>query len=605
MAYAESNPLMPFDYVNTVVTQFAGGFDHNYYQPLHLAIQKGDWESTKAFLDNDPTALTAKITVHGRTALHVAAVGAQWKLVEKLAQHQQMPANVLAELDLMGCTCLHYVAMGKSVDAAQALVAKDPSVTQLIDFKGFTPLMYSITSAKCKEMVWYIYMNTTDDRPGSPFSGPSTSQLVALLTASGFHDITMHLLQRYPNLATISDSNGSSIILNVLTKFPTHFNSGHMPYFVPNNMIRFIYKWVPGELQYGNTIWNAIQTLFPRLKLARDIKLRRLSAVKLAEFVFAQASTMNDYQFWQSFVSPEILFSATSSGIVEILETCFQFFPDMVWTHIPNEGYLIQIAIKNRQQQVFRLLCEMPIMCKLLVLAIDESNNTTSHLAARFSSQVDSNLGAAFQIARELRWFKVVEKLDHPLHKEVKNKDGKTAWQVFKEEHKTLVREGKDWIKDRSNTGMLVATLIVTITFAAAITVPGGNNQDKGIPIFMSDNKFRVFILSDAIAFFCSMASLLWFLAAINGRYTPEDDYAMIIFVMRFLIGLNLLSVAAVATMECETFATEPKTGLEFVLEATLMNTVGPPVLVGSMTCSARQGSRALESTLTTCLTLF
>jgi hypothetical protein len=28
--------------------------------------------------------------------------------------------------------------------------------------------------------------------------------------------------------------------------------------------------------------------------------------------------------------------------------------------------------------------------------------------------------------------------LDHPLHKEVKNEDGKTPWQVFKEEHKAL-----------------------------------------------------------------------------------------------------------------------------------------------------------------------
>lgn len=39
-------------------------------------------------------------------------------------------------------------------------------------------------------------------------------------------DITMYLLQRYPNLATLSDSNGS-IILNVLSKLPTEFQSGN------------------------------------------------------------------------------------------------------------------------------------------------------------------------------------------------------------------------------------------------------------------------------------------------------------------------------------------------------------------------------------------
>jgi hypothetical protein len=143
------------------------------------------------------------------------------------------------------------------------------------------------------------------------------------------------------------------------------------------------------------------------LKQARDTKLNDVSAVRLVEFVCSQASTMNDYQFWKSFVSPEIIFNATSSGTVEILRICFCFFPDLVWTHIPNEGYLVQIAIKYRQKNVFRFLCKMPIICKLLILAIDESNNTASHLAARFTSKVESVSGEAFQLLKELQWLKV------------------------------------------------------------------------------------------------------------------------------------------------------------------------------------------------------
>jgi hypothetical protein len=41
------------------------------------------------------------------------------------------------------------------------------------------------------------------------------------------------------------------------------------------------------------------------------------------------------------------------------------------------------------------------------VLALDESNNATSHLAAEFASQVKLIPGAAFQMQRELQWFKV------------------------------------------------------------------------------------------------------------------------------------------------------------------------------------------------------
>jgi len=49
----------------------------------------------------------------------------------------------------------------------------------------------------------------------------------------------------------------------------------------------------------------------------------------------------------------------------------------------------------------------MPIICRLLALALDESNNTTSHLAARFYSNNKSTLGAAFQMQEEFLWFEV------------------------------------------------------------------------------------------------------------------------------------------------------------------------------------------------------
>ncbi|XP_020204464.1 uncharacterized protein LOC109789839 [Cajanus cajan] len=555
---------MSFDDVKAAANEFARGFDHNYYHPLHIAILKGDWKATKAFLDNDPSALTAKITILGRTALHVAAVGGQWQIVEKLVQH--VPAQVLAELDLMGCTCLHYVAMGESVSAAKALVGKNPSLTQQTDFKGFTPLIYSITSARCKEMVWYFVLNTTDERPGCPFSGPSASQLVALLTAAGFHDITIYLLQLYPNLATLTDSNGS-LILNVLSKMPSDFPSGNkLGYWK-----RCIYHCVPDGLDYSppshlrgdlkdsygdsshhqscfGIIWNGIQNIVPGIKLVREAKLRHTSAVRLVEFVCTQVSTTNDSQFWQSFVSADIVFNATTSGIVEILRVCFQFFPDLVWTHIPNEGFVAQIAIKNRQEKVFSLLCKMPIICKFLMLAIDESQNTTSHVAARFaSSQLASISGAAFQMQKELQWFKEVEKWDHPLHKELKNEDGKTPWQLFREEHEPLLEEAKNWMKDTSNSCMLVATLIATVVFAASITVPGGNNQEKGFPIYLSDNTFMVFVVSDTLALFSSMVSLLMFLSILTAHYAEEDFLRRL--PERIILGLASLFFAIVTAM--------------------------------------------------------
>ncbi|CAJ2640912.1 unnamed protein product [Trifolium pratense] len=544
MESAESSPLSVVADSNN--RSNAEEFNYKYYQPLHIAILKGDWKFTKAFLDNDPSTLTAKITMLGETALHVAALGAQWKLVEKLVQ--LMPANMLTELDSKGFTCLHYVAVGKSVDTAKALVAKNSSVIQVTS-SGFTPLYLCIAAAISKEMVWYLVLNTTE-----PACCPFKHTDVCAMVSVGFHDIAMYILQRYPNLASTSstsDDDGSTI-LHVMSKFPSHFQSGHNFGFWK----RCIYRCVPVELEYGNTIWNALEFV-PSIKLVRDAKLRHVSAVRLVEFVCSQALTKNDCRFWQSDRIVNVIFDATSSGIVEILRICFRFFPDMVWNHMPNGGYVTQIAIENRQEKVFSFLCKMPTISIMQVMQIMSSTTTfqhkdsdyppTSHLAARFASQVESIPGAAFQMQRELQWFKEVEKLDNPRIKNYKDRDGKTPWQVFKDNHKALLEEGKIWMKDTSNSCMLVATLIATIAFAAAITVPGGNNQDKGIPIFLSDNTFMVFVVSDALALFSSMTSLLMFLGILNARFAQEDF--LVALPQKLIIGLTFLFLAIVTTM--------------------------------------------------------
>ena len=102
-------------------------------------------------------------------------------------------------------------------------------------------------------------------------------------------------------------------------------------------------------------------------------------------------------------------------------------------------------------------------------------------------------------------------------------------------------------MKDTSNSCMIVATLIATVVFAAAITVPGGNNQDKGIPIFLSDITFLVFAVSDALGLFSSLASLLMFLSILTARYAEEDFLKEL--PQRLILGLASLFFAIVTTM--------------------------------------------------------
>jgi hypothetical protein len=106
----------------------------------------------------------------------------------------------------------------------------------------------------------------------------------------------------------------------------------------------------------------------------------------------------------------------------------------------------------------------------------------------------------------------------------MKNSEGKTPKEIFIKRHTKLKKEGEKWMKDTANYCMLVATLIATVMFAAAFTVPGGSNQETGTPIFLRSNWLMIFFISDTIALCSSSTSIVIFLSILTSRYT-EDDF--------------------------------------------------------------------------------
>ncbi|KAL7252735.1 hypothetical protein ACSBR1_007326 [Camellia fascicularis] len=242
------------------------------------------------------------------------------------------------------------------------------------------------------------------------------------------------------------------------------------------------------------------------------------------------------------------LFQAISTGIHEIVEAILRSYPNAIHLRNKKKQSIFHHAVVCRRENVFNPILQVEESKTTFLSQWDESKNNALHLAGYLApqKQLYRRAGAALQMQRELQWFKEVEKHVVPRNKEERNYDGMTPAEVFTDKHKELVKEGEQWMKDTANACSIVAALIATVVFAAAITVPGGNNGNGG-PIFNKRASFLIFGIFDAFALFSSMTSVLLFLSILTSRYA-EDDF-LVTLPRRLIYGLLTLFLSILSTM--------------------------------------------------------
>ena len=136
-----------------------------------------------------------------------------------------------------------------------------------------------------------------------------------------------------------------------------------------------------------------------------------------------------------------------------------------------------------------------------------------------------------------------MERIVHPSILERTKKNDQTPRQLLIESHKELMKEGEKWMKEIANSCTAVdtlITLIVTIMFAAAITVPGGNKQESGLPMFLNVKVFN------ALSLLFASISLLMFLGFTSTSYKVKDFHYSL--PRRMMIGISTL-IISMATM--------------------------------------------------------
>ncbi|XP_031269052.1 protein ACCELERATED CELL DEATH 6-like [Pistacia vera] len=471
-----------------------GDEDHIKYRSLYKAVQENDWKGVNDFITKDPAVLTAKIKVYiEETVIHVITqnLDAPFWPLEKLAS---MAGPELLErlTDEYGRTPIFHAAKCGNTKAAIAFVHKNKELPNLKDSEGLLPI-HQAASRGHKETTQYLLSMTR-----VPLDDTNGVTLLKDLINSGIYGIPVQ--EHIPGLESVDTD----------VKIPSERSKTKLTEFT--------------HMGFFQKMMSTGRSFVPVTKSIHDTKLTNMQPHEIVRIMCHDRVTWSREEALKSLVTPVL--TAVALGIYELVNEIMKaYFFSFVFTR--NGDDIFRLAILNRHEKVFSLVNR-----KNILLAWDRdmkqvadmrvTKDNILHSAGRFVPS-DHIPGPALQMQRELQWFKAVESFVHPSIQEQRNKSNKTPRQVFIESHKNLVREGEKWMKETASSYTVVAALIISVVFAAAFTVPGGNDCDKGTPIFLHKPSFIVFVISDSLALFTSTASLLMFMAILTSRYAEEE----------------------------------------------------------------------------------
>ncbi|XP_058187369.1 uncharacterized protein LOC131304233 isoform X1 [Rhododendron vialii] len=550
-------------------------FHHLSYQTLYNAIENGDWKETKRLLDLHDNAVSARITSTGDTALHVAILAGHLGIAEKLVK--VMSVDDLEITNEFGSTALSLAAISGCTKLAKAIVNKNPkSVTISSDqhIDGAIPVIVASLYNR-KDMVHYLYKVTPIDEL-SPERGHYGSTLLHCLISAEIYDVALELLEEYPKLGLTKDRFGK-YTLRILAQKPSAFPSGTKLVF----WRRWIYSCInvhilphrTGPLplssdeentrgvqqppyRRGNIISKAM-SLFGELvsgllkNFVPDLYHRKLvhrEALRILSCICKGIPKLSESQLSDIGID-EMIYDAVKHGILEFIVELIKCDPPIIWRKDSKGRTIFAHAIILRQEKIFSLIHGFGTRKNIMAHRHDIFGNNFLHLAAKLSppGQLERVSGPALQMQRELQWFKEVENMVQPKCKEEVNENSKTPVTLFTEEHKELAKEGERWLKSTAASGMVVGTLIAAVMFTTAFTVPGGNDEKTGLPIFLKYEAFTVFVVSNALSMFAASTSVLMFLGILTARYAEKDFFRSL--PMKVIMGLFCLFLSIVTMM--------------------------------------------------------
>ncbi|XP_038887429.1 uncharacterized protein LOC120077568 isoform X2 [Benincasa hispida] len=238
---------------------------------------------------------------------------------------------------------------------------------------------------------------------------------------------------------------------------------------------------------------------------------------------------------------------AAKNGVVEMVRRLFEHFPLAIRDSDPDKKNVVLLAAEYRQPDVYKFLLKKRNHLEPLFRAVDKNGDSALHLAARLKAHKTWRIkGAALQMQWEVKWYRYVRDSVEPHFFAQYNNKGIVAKSIFHTTHNELGKKGGEWLTSTSESCSLLAALVLTVAYASATTVPGGNGDD-GTPPFRQETGFFIFSLASLIALCLSTTSVIMFLSILTSRFDEKDFGSKL--PGRLFIGLSSLFLSIVAML--------------------------------------------------------
>ncbi|KAL6179427.1 hypothetical protein ACLB2K_050942 [Fragaria x ananassa] len=548
--------LMPLMRKEGLEIQDAAGFT-----ALLNAVEKGNIEIVKELLPvMRQEGLELKTDKHGYNALHLAIMNGHMNIAKAVMPFMRKEA--LEEKDGAG-----YTALGCALD-----VGRDGDVMEIAKYmaenntrvfgvrvppSSWIPVIRALDKSRW-DLCCRLYPLTPLEYL-MPEHGTDGVQLIVDCFRAKKLDMVLDLLRRCSKLDIVitpaSDCDGSPIM--ELARMRSAFLCGTQLGFwqrliynrlriEPADLSSTLHTCINIPQQEDNrdnqiNLVHSVITLYKKLvcrlfTLIGVIHLREMKWIHtrsidilrcISEMLEKKppASTQLD-------VVRKSMFKAVEHGNVEFVTHICQAHPPLAKSREESKT-IFQFAVECRQHKIFSLMygiCEEDQ--RLNGLRVTKYPENILHLAGKLSplSSFNRIRGATLQMQRELQWFKAVEDIVPLQMREVPNSDGMTPHELFTKNHEALKKEAEDSMKGTATSCTVVGALIVTMMFAAAFTVPGGNDGS-----------------TDTLSLVSSTTSVILFLGILTSRYA-EDDFLKHL-PTKMMLGLSTLFISIVTMM--------------------------------------------------------